>query len=183
MGRLLQFLSLLVALALGFSIGAGYSWLKGQTNPSNPAHPINSTKLINPRDLIPTDLMDLISPEKPQKPSVEFKIIGVIDILPELRSHLKESDNLTIVVTEPSNPTPIAVKKILPVNFPFFYTIGKEDLVIKGRSSSFVPPQQVSLTARVGNLVGRPTEDPFSLPARGLHVLIDRVADDDRVVK
>ena len=186
MGRLLRFFSLIVALGLGFGIGAGVGWLNGQNNPT---HSLPSGKLIDSiqhidtTEFIPRELVDLVAPPQSKKPSVEFKITGIVDILPELKGHLKKSDSLAIAVTEAGHTTPIAVKKISPASFPFLFTIGPEDMVPKGRFSLFVIPQQVSLTARVGDLIGRPTEDPFSLPARDLHVLIDRVADVDHVVE
>ncbi len=174
MGRLFQFLSLLVALALGFSIGAGYSWLKGQSNFTPPTHLLQSTKAINTAtDLIPPELVDLINPAMPQRPSVEFKITGIVDILPELKSRLKESDTLLIVVTGPGSKDPLAIKKVYPVSFPCIYTIGPEDRVHSALSVAL--PSEVDLSIRVGDLVGKPSASPVVLPARDLHVLIDRV--------
>ena len=173
MGRLFRFLSLIVALGLGFGIGAGYSWLKGQTNFTLPT---NTTT-----DLIPPELVDLINPAKPQRPSVEFKITGIVDILPELKSHIQESDTLLIIVTRPGGVEPLALKKIHPVNFPFLYTIGPEDQVQS--TLALDSPAEVNVSFRVGDLLGKPSGAAVKFPARDLQVLIDRVADDDRVVK
>ena len=173
MGRLFRFFSLIVALGLGFGIGAGYSWLKGQRNYTLPA---NTTT-----DLILPELVDLVAPPKSKKPSVEFKITGIVDILPELKSHIQESDTLLIIVARPGDGEPFAVKKIHPVNFPFLYTIGPEDQV---RSTlALDSPAEMNVSVRVGDLLGKPSGAAVKLPARDLQVLIDRVAGDDRVVK
>ena len=149
MGRLLRFLNLIVALGLGFAIGVGVGWLNGQANPAKFQLQFRSRE--------------------------SFKITGIIDILPELRNRLKSTDTLLIVVTNPGSKAPIAVKRVYPVSLPFLYTIGPED-----RVHSILPgllPEQVELNVRVGNLVGKPSESSFMLPARDLHVLIDRVVE------
>ena len=164
MGRFIQFLSLIVALALGFSIGAGVGWLNGQVNPVNLGGSFGRTPS-----------------SRSQAFSSEFKITGIIDILPELRSHLKEADTMMIVVTRPGEKDPLAVKRIYPVSFPFLYTLGAEDRA--GSTLPVILPHEVEVRVHVGDLVGKPSGGTVTLPARDLPVLIDGVAEDHPVVK
>lgn len=116
------------------------------------------------------------------KPRAAAVITGMIDIRPELRKWLKQTDCLFIIVTRPGERVPLAVKRVAPVSFPFLYTIGPQDRMLPGVRLE----GKVTLTVRVdkdcqanplqtGDLTGKPAKDPIEIPAQEVDVLIDTV--------
>lgn len=108
-------------------------------------------------------------------------IEGTIELAEDVANAVPEGAVLFLIARGPNPGPPLAVKRIADPRFPFRFSIGPDDRMIK--AMPFVGPMQI--TARIdrdgnattrdpGDLAGA-SESPHSPGDRGVSVLIDQV--------
>ena len=175
MGRRSSGLGLLVAFLFGGCAGFLLAMFK------NPPQIKQEAEADLPPNT-PDGLLDWIKSHMSSKPKQVPRIMGIVDIQPELKNKIGPTDCLFIIVTTPGEQAPLAVKKIFPVSLPFIYTIGPENRMFLDKP--FQGP--VDLNARIdkngeadfpqaGDLTGHAAGGPFPIPSSDVHILINTV--------
>jgi len=92
-------------------------------------------------------------------------ISGKIDITPELKNDVKESDTIFIIARHGASGPPLAVKKLSPQTFPTTYLLSQSDVMFAGSDFS----GEVDVTVRVDKDGDAMTKNPGDLFGKTLH--------------